>query len=74
MNSIRFIPSQAKILRIEYKTPDGEMIYQFNTAVQGRSSYIEGTLMAMRFLHRQMAAGLRGQVFSMTDVIQVGGR
>lgn len=57
---------------VAVKNPAGEVIYQFNTAVQGRSSYVEGTLMAARFLYRQIADGARGQVFSMRDVMEGG--
>lgn len=55
---------------VEVKTPNGEIIYQFNTAVQGRTSYVEGTLLAARFLSRQIALGAQGQVFSMRDVMR----
>lgn len=57
---------------IEVKNPTGEVIYQFNTAVLGRNSYVEGTLLATRFLYRQIAEGVRGQVFSMRDVLRGG--
>lgn len=57
---------------VEVKTPNGEIIYQINTAVQGRTSYVEGTLMAAQFLSRQIALGTEGQVFSMRDVLKGG--
>lgn len=59
---------------ITVKNPNGQGIYEFNTAVQGRISYVEGTLMAIRFLHRQITLGLEGQVFSMRDVLKGGDR
>lgn len=49
-----------------------EIIYEFTTAVQGRTSYVEGTLMAVRFLDRQIQQGVEGQVFSMRDVLEGG--
>lgn len=57
---------------VEVKTPNGEIIYQFNTAVQGRTSYVEGTLLAAQFLNRQICLGAEGQVFSMRDVLKRG--
>lgn len=57
---------------VEVKNSRGEIIYQFNTAVAGRSSYVEGTLMAIRFLHKTMTLGSEGQVFSMRDVLKGG--
>lgn len=57
---------------VEVKNPNGEVIYQFNTAVQGRTSYVEGTLLAAQFLSRQIALGTEGQVFSMRDVLKGG--
>lgn len=57
---------------VEVKTPSGEVIYQFNTAVSGRTSYVEGTLLAAQFLSRQIASGAEGQVFTMRDVLKGG--
>lgn len=57
---------------VEVKNPTGEVIYQFNTAVQGRTSYVEGTLLAAQFLRRQICLGAEGQVFSMRDVLRGG--
>jgi 4-hydroxy-tetrahydrodipicolinate reductase len=57
---------------VEVKSPSGEVVYQFNTAVQGRASYVEGTLLAAQFLSRQIVQGVEGQVFSMRDVLEGG--
>ncbi len=52
--------------------PNAQLIYHFSTAVRGRSSYVEGTLMAAQFLRRQICLGVQGQVFSMRDVLRGG--
>ena len=57
---------------VAVQSPSGEVIYQFNTAVSGRTSYVEGTLLAARFLSRQIDLGTEGQVFSMRDVLKGG--
>lgn len=54
-------------------SPDGEDIMNFETKVHGRQSYVEGTLMAIRFLAKKTQNGARGQVFSMDDVLREGG-
>ena len=43
---------------------------EFTHNINGREIYAEGTLAAVRFLQRQVAAGCRGQVFSMIDVLR----
>ncbi|KKR50467.1 MAG: Dihydrodipicolinate reductase [Candidatus Curtissbacteria bacterium GW2011_GWA1_40_16] len=50
--------------------PNGEHIYRFETKINGRESYVDGTLAAAEFLHRRMQEGARGQVFTMRDVVQ----
>lgn len=57
---------------VEVKTSSDEIIYQFNTAVRGRTSYVEGTLLAAQFLNRQIVLGAEGQVFTMRDVLEGG--
>lgn len=48
---------------------DGKIIYQFETRVNGRGSYVDGTIAAIKFLVRKMASGSRGEIFGMRDVI-----
>lgn len=47
----------------------GEIIYQFETRVNGRGSYVDGTIAAMKFSVSQRVRGSRGEVFGMRDVI-----
>lgn len=54
---------------IELTGPNGETEH-FTTAIEGRQPYVEGTLMAVRFLARRMKEGSRGEVFTMSDVIR----
>jgi 4-hydroxy-tetrahydrodipicolinate reductase len=44
--------------------------FEFTHNINGREIYAEGTLEAVRFLGRHLAAGRRGQVFSMIDVLR----
>ena len=57
---------------VEVKTPSDEIIYQFTTAVRGRTSYVEGTLLAAQFLSGQIDLRAEGQVFTMRDVLEGG--
>ncbi len=50
----------------------GRIVSEFETRVVGRRPYVEGTLMAIKFLEGQMRAGAKGQVFTMTDVLRGG--
>lgn len=43
---------------------------EFRTAIEGRQPYVDGTLMAVRFLARRMNDGSRGEVFTMSDVVE----
>lgn len=85
INSIRDTRYQEEVLGIPnpdrghayhwvtVRSPWGEgIIYEFTTAVQGRNSYVEGTLMAARFLDRQRSLGAEGRVFTMRDVLEGG--
>lgn len=54
---------------ITLTSPTGET-REFRTAIEGRQPYIEGSLMAVRFLARKMREGSRGEVFTMSDVIR----
>lgn len=56
---------------ITLTSPNGE-IKEYMTQIEGRQPYVEGTLMAIRFLGRQMRQGSRGQTFSMADVLGGG--
>lgn len=40
------------------------------TAVDGRRTYAEGTVVALKYLHRKIQEGSRGEVFSMIDVLK----
>ena len=42
---------------------------EFTTAIEGRQSYVEGTLAAIRFLAIQIRNGSQGEVFTMSDVV-----
>lgn len=44
--------------------------FEFTHNINGREIYAEGTLEAIRFLSKQLAAGSRGKVFSMIDVLR----
>jgi 4-hydroxy-tetrahydrodipicolinate reductase len=50
--------------------PDGSMALALHTRVCGRRPYAEGALRAARFLAVRMAAGDRGRVFTMADVLR----
>jgi len=56
---------------ITLTSPNGET-REFTTAIEGRQPYVEGTLMAIRFLSRRMREGSHGVVFTMSDVIRDG--
>lgn len=49
--------------------PEGEQIYRFQTRINGRQPYVDGTLAALDFLSRKMREGSRGEVFTMRDVV-----
>ncbi|MCL5438845.1 MAG: dihydrodipicolinate reductase [Patescibacteria group bacterium] len=54
----------------ELKSPDGKASLKISTAVEGRSPYVDGTLMAINFLEKRIKEGARGQVYSMVDVLK----
>lgn len=54
---------------ITLTSPTGET-REYRTAIEGRQPYVEGTLMAIRFLERRMKEGSHGEVFTMSDVIR----
>ncbi|MDI6722170.1 MAG: dihydrodipicolinate reductase C-terminal domain-containing protein [Candidatus Aenigmarchaeota archaeon] len=43
---------------------------EINTKVNGRTTYGEGTVDGVRFLHKKVKEGSRGQVYSMVDAIK----
>jgi 4-hydroxy-tetrahydrodipicolinate reductase len=49
---------------------DGTVRFEFTHNVNGREIYVQGTLDAVTFLAAQTAAGARGKVFSMIDVLR----
>jgi len=51
------------------RSPDGTVVIELNTKVEGRLVYALGTLAAIRFLHQRVQEGSVGEVFTMTDVI-----
>jgi 4-hydroxy-tetrahydrodipicolinate reductase len=53
---------------IRLVSPNGEK-KEFRTAIEGRQQYVEGTLMAVRFLDQKVKEGSQGEVFTMTDVV-----
>lgn len=58
---------------IEMKNPDGSAEIDITTKIDGRQPYVDGTLMALRFLRQKMREGIKGQVFSMIDVLKAQG-
>ena len=54
----------------DLKSPDGTVQLSFATKVDGRQTYADGTPDAIRYLHRKVSEGSRGEVFSMVDVLK----
>ena len=52
------------------KNPNGTAVVNLSTKIEGRNPYVEGDLMAFRFLRGQMQAGVKGKVFSMVNVLK----
>ncbi len=50
-------------------SPDGKVVLGFKHNINGRDTYVTGTLMALDFLAKQVAAGVKGKCFSMKDVM-----
>lgn len=59
--------------RYELRTAAGTVTLALEHNVLGRRVYAEGTLQALRFLRYRLAAGSRGEVFSMEDVLRESG-
>jgi 4-hydroxy-tetrahydrodipicolinate reductase len=51
-------------------SPDDSVKFEFVHNINGRRIYCEGTMDAVLFLSRQMAANIQGKVFSMIDVLK----
>ena len=49
---------------------DGTAVIKISTAIEGRNPYVDGTLMAIKFLQEQIESGAKGKVFSMIDVLK----
>lgn len=54
-------------------SPDGTVTLSFTHNINGREVYVDGTMDALLFLNRKMAAGVKGHVFSMMDVLSGDG-
>lgn len=51
-------------------SPDNKATLQISTTVEGRSVYVDGTLMAIKFLEEKMRTSEKGRVYTMTDVLK----
>jgi len=51
-------------------SPDRSVFLKIEHNINGRQTYVEGTLKAIDFLAKQIDEGVRGKCFSMIDVIQ----
>lgn len=51
-------------------SPDQTVVFEFKHNVNGRDIYAGGTLDAILFLNQRLAAGERGKVYSMIDVLK----
>ncbi len=49
---------------------DGTVRFEFTHNVNGREIYVSGTMDALVYLDRRLAAGMRGRVFTMIDVLK----
>lgn len=55
---------------IALQSPDGVSTVSFTTKINGRQPYVDGTMVALRFLQKKIKAGSKGEVFSMVDVLR----
>jgi len=51
-------------------SPDGNVMLGFEHNINGRDTYVNGTLMALNFLIKKVAEGIKGKCFSMKDVMR----
>ncbi|MEW6258555.1 MAG: dihydrodipicolinate reductase [Thermodesulfobacteriota bacterium] len=56
------------------ESPDGTVTLAFTHNINGRDVYVDGTMDALVFLNRKMEDGVKGQVFSMMDVLSGDGQ
>lgn len=49
---------------------DGTVRFEFTHNVNGRDVYAQGTIDALLFLHRKIAQGVKGRMFTMIDVLK----
>lgn len=52
------------------RAEDGTVMFQFMHNVNGRDTYAEGALDALRFLQKNVEIGVKGMAFSMIDVLK----
>ncbi len=52
------------------KSEDGSVLFRFTHNVNGRETYAEGTIDAIKYLSGKIATGERGKVYSMMDVLK----
>jgi len=52
------------------QSEDGTVFFQFTHNVNGRDIYAKGTLDAIHYLGKKVEQGVKGQVFSMIDVLK----
>ncbi|MDP3998237.1 MAG: dihydrodipicolinate reductase C-terminal domain-containing protein [bacterium] len=55
---------------ITLQSPDGVSTLSFRTKIEGRQPYVNGTMVALKFLQEKIRAGSKGEVFSMVDVLR----
>jgi 4-hydroxy-tetrahydrodipicolinate reductase len=49
--------------------PNGNLVLKFEHNIIGRETYVDGAMMALEFLAKKVELGIKGRVFSMTDVL-----
>lgn len=52
------------------RSADGTVFFQFTHNVNGRETYVAGTVDALVFLNQKVQAGAHGKVYSMMDVLR----
>ncbi len=57
---------------VKAHSPDTTNSLELVTRINGRSTYADGTLKAIRFLRDRVRDGVKGQVYSMIDVLKAG--
>lgn len=50
-------------------SPDGKVMLGFEHNINGRDTYADGTIMALDFLTKKVAEGVKGKCFSMREVM-----